>query len=416
MKREPDIPAPSVVASEALDGTWALPSPQNGSVGELQEQWRRQSNAVALSVLLHTLIVGAMYVLNLAVPPPAPPPIIVDVALVKGTPIALPEDFLGDAAPLPPGEMATPPSPEDIAGDAPPVPIPEDMVPVPVPVPEPVPVPTPPEPTPPTPPTPPAPTPPTPPVPPAPEPEVRPQPLPDDGAGPAIKPAPPKPPPPKPTPKPPPKVKPTPKPTPKPPTPKPAPREPAVERIPPVDKPPAPSAAELEQQRMDRIRLGIRPVPGKLAGIVGKAGISLPTRGSSSGSGSDATSIAARLGSSVRNSVVVSFAPGGAGGSGGAADGERSARYFDALEPYLRSQWRQPSRVGLPPGKPRVGIALTVLANGTVQEAHVTTPCGVAVMDASIEAMLRELRTVPAPSAYGITRPVLSVNAFFGVD
>ena len=408
--------------------------PVQGSVEDLQRQVRRETISVLLSTALHVLALGGMFAFALSSPsaPPPTPPVVMDLA--AGKIIPLPEGML--AGPLVPGagDMALPPPPDDVA--TPPAPTanmaaapaaPSESAPVPAPPPAEEP--------------PPAPPPPPEPAPevapeavaetpaPEPEPDVQPKPLPADTAGAPVKPPTPKPPTPKPVvAKTPPVTKPLPKVVPKPtskiiPKPFPPPRVLAKVPAPPAPKPL--SAAEVEQLRTERIRRGMTAtnVPNPLAAIAKQAAAT--SAAGMSTTATDANAMAERIGSGIRNQTVTVGLAGGGGsgagsrgsGNGGGAGGNspggaNSAGYFDILRTQLYQMWK-PNRGEDRGGRPRVIASLTVLADGTVREAHVSERSRSQTINASVEALLRGLRRLPAPSQFGFDQPSLTIQVVF---
>ena len=143
--------------------------------------------------------------------------------------------------------------------------------------------------------------------------------------------------------------------------------------------------------------------------------------------GTNAKTIGDKLGRGVRNETLGTISVGGGGrggagvgGSGGGnsgADGSPDGdRYGGALMAYLKRAWQQPSRAEVGGGNPTVVISLTIQSDGTVTGARITRGSQTNAMDASLNALIRNLQHVPAPSSYGKTASSVTVSVKFKLD
>lgn len=83
------------------------------------------------------------------------------------------------------------------------------------------------------------------------------------------------------------------------------------------------------------------------------------------------------------------------------------ASYYETIAAFLYQRWAQPGRAELGGRKPTVAVSLSLDAGGRVKSAAITRRSGIAPMDASVEALLAGLTTLPAPPNGAMT---LSVN------
>jgi len=83
------------------------------------------------------------------------------------------------------------------------------------------------------------------------------------------------------------------------------------------------------------------------------------------------------------------------------------ASYYETVASFLYQRWAQPGRAELGGRKPTVAVSLSLDASGRVKSASITRRSGIAPMDASVEALLAGLTTLPAPPNGAMT---LSVN------
>ena len=86
--------------------------------------------------------------------------------------------------------------------------------------------------------------------------------------------------------------------------------------------------------------------------------------------------------------------PGGGGGPRGIVSKEVN-EYYSKVEEFLKRRWDQPSVFG--GGRPKVLILFRVAADGRVISARIQERSGNAAMDSSVEKLLRDLKTLPAP-------------------
>ena len=85
--------------------------------------------------------------------------------------------------------------------------------------------------------------------------------------------------------------------------------------------------------------------------------------------------------------------PGGGGGPRGIVSKEVN-EYYSKVEEFLKRRWDQPSVFG---DRPKVLILFKVAADGRVISVRIEERSGNAAMDASVENLLRGLKTLPAP-------------------
>ena len=220
---------------------------------------------------------------------------------------------------------------------------------------------------------------PQPPEPPAPE-----QPAPEPPA--------PEPPAPDPTP-----VPPEPEPTPQPPPPDPAPKpepEPQPEPDPDAWKPR--SADEIRRTAKLEKSAPRRPVaPPKQTRV-------------------DAEALAERISRNVNN-VSVQIAPASRASTSHTSARDVSA-YFEAVSSILHRRWDQPSRAEVRGRRPTVTVSIRVTAGGSVTDAKIVSASGVSPMDRSVDAVLRSLSRLPAPTAHGIDESELEIRVVFELD
>jgi TonB family protein len=82
------------------------------------------------------------------------------------------------------------------------------------------------------------------------------------------------------------------------------------------------------------------------------------------------------------------------------------ASYYETIAAFLYQRWAQPGRAELGGRKPTVAVSLSLDAGGRVKSAAITRRSGIAPMDASVEALLASLTTLPAPPSGAKTRAV----------
>jgi TonB family protein len=91
-------------------------------------------------------------------------------------------------------------------------------------------------------------------------------------------------------------------------------------------------------------------------------------------------------------------------------------RYLETISAVLRNRWKQPAAAELGGRRPQTAVALEIAGDGHLRSARISKRSGVAAMDSSVEALLRGVRRLPPPSAYGIDAAVFSVSIAFEVD
>ncbi|MBQ9336043.1 MAG: TonB C-terminal domain-containing protein [Lentisphaeria bacterium] len=86
--------------------------------------------------------------------------------------------------------------------------------------------------------------------------------------------------------------------------------------------------------------------------------------------------------------------PGGGGGPKGIVSREISD-YYNQVETFLKRRWEQPQIYGS--ARPKVLVLFRVTSTGEISFKKIEKLSGVPAMDASVEALLADLRTLPAP-------------------
>lgn len=91
--------------------------------------------------------------------------------------------------------------------------------------------------------------------------------------------------------------------------------------------------------------------------------------------------------------------PGGGtnGGLGVQGNPNQDSEYYGRVGAFLKSHWQQPSRALLGNGKPTVNIRMKVDERGVIVSATIEKRSGFQVMDASVERLLAEVKTLPVP-------------------
>lgn len=114
---------------------------------------------------------------------------------------------------------------------------------------------------------------------------------------------------------------------------------------------------------------------------------------------------------------------GGSGGGTGAGRGEGSGPgsglgdpFFTAIGTALYEAWVPPSRDDVGGGNPTVGVRITLRFDGTITAFQLSRPSGNTAMNASVEALMRSLRRLPAPASFGFTERVKTIEVRFGLD
>lgn len=85
-------------------------------------------------------------------------------------------------------------------------------------------------------------------------------------------------------------------------------------------------------------------------------------------------------------------------------------RYPAIVRAHIFEQWRQPTRSEVSGNPLYVRVRVSIAADGTVTSATPLNASGNHAMDESVHAMLRTLRRLPAPSAYGMGSLTLDVT------
>lgn len=186
---------------------------------------------------------------------------------------------------------------------------------------------------------------------------------------------------------------------------------------PPADKvvkpsPKTPTAKEAEAQRLENMRK-------LLVKNTRKTTVKIPAI-----TGLDTRAITSTISSKISNgsvSISVSSARPGAGGDpnaapgGGPGGGGNQDRFIAGIRSILWKAWDQPSEMEVK-GKPVTAVAMTVRADGRITEARILKPSGSTVMDASVEKLFRELKTLPALATFGVTSREVTLQINFTLD
>ena len=183
--------------------------------------------------------------------------------------------------------------------------------------------------------------------------------------------------------------------------------------------PPKSAAQRLAEMRASLDKSHVKKNNGRLMAFnaIAKSG-SLTT---------DATAIGNGLSKGVRNESlgIISVGGGGKGGTGpggsgggdsigdGSPDGDR---YIGALMGYLKRAWQQPSRAEVGGGNPTAVVSLTIQSDGTVTVARLSRGSQANAMDASLNALIRNLKHVPAPAEFGKKSSSVTVAVKFKLD
>lgn len=176
----------------------------------------------------------------------------------------------------------------------------------------------------------------------------------------------------------------------------------------------APRKTETPDERSARIRKGLVKTPANRRPLPVPP-ISPPSVARRISAGDVETRIRSRV-----QNVQASMNTGGGGGVPGAgqpgAADARGDQFLAALSAALHDAWNQPSRAEVGRGNPKVGVSITLRSDGTVTAFQITRPSGHAAMDSSVERLLRELRKLPPPAAFGITGAVKTIEVAFELD
>jgi TonB family protein len=201
---------------------------------------------------------------------------------------------------------------------------------------------------------------------------------------------------------------------------------------------------ESQEERIERIRRGLRTVPA-----------AKPTTAKTSKTAAKsfrADSIADRLRSGISSGASGdgdggtpngtgngkgSGSGGGRGsgnrgdglGSGGTGNGRGSGNgdglgngsgpgdpFFTAIGTALYDAWTPPLRADVGRGNPTVGVRITLRSDGTLTAYQLTRPSGNSAMDGSVEALMRSLKRLPAPSSFGFKEAVKTFEVRFALD
>ena len=79
-----------------------------------------------------------------------------------------------------------------------------------------------------------------------------------------------------------------------------------------------------------------------------------------------------------------------------AAVNTRTSNYADTLASRLQGLWDQPTRAEVGGRKPSVTVRLIIRADGRILSKKLVRPSGIPAMDASVNRLLQNLKTVPA--------------------
>jgi hypothetical protein len=205
-------------------------------------------------------------------------------------------------------------------------------------------------------------------------------------------------------------------------------------------------AKETEQERLERIRQGARTVPASGAGAASGTGTGIGS--CTSAAPFNAAAIRDRLLSGVRGTGSGSGSGGGGGGrgtggggsghgtgsghgdgsggrghgtGGGQGDGSGPGSglgdpFYSAIGAALYDAWTPPSRTEVGYGTPTVGVRITLRFDGTITAYQLSRPSGNAIMNASVEALMRSLRRLPAPASFGFTERIKTIEVRFALD
>ncbi len=77
--------------------------------------------------------------------------------------------------------------------------------------------------------------------------------------------------------------------------------------------------------------------------------------------------------------------------------GTMKASYYDQVTLFLYDLWEQPSKAEVNNQKPSVTVHIAIDASGNVKSASIVKKSGMPAMDASVEALLAKIKTVPLP-------------------
>jgi TonB family protein len=202
------------------------------------------------------------------------------------------------------------------------------------------------------------------------------------------------------------------------------------------------TAKETQEERLERIRRSARRItpPPKtaatrnantaaadpktirdrlLSGVSSAAGSS----GSGGGRGAGAGSGSGGGGSGLGSGSGSGDGGGGSGhGSGGGTGDETGPGngpgdpFYTAIGAALHDAWEPPSRAEVGGGNPVVGVKITLRSDGTVTAFQISRASGCAPMNQSVEALLRSLRSLPAPASFGFREAVKVIEVRFTLE
>lgn len=87
--------------------------------------------------------------------------------------------------------------------------------------------------------------------------------------------------------------------------------------------------------------------------------------------------------------------PGGGGGPKGKLASSEISAYYSKVEAFLKRRWKQPKLFGS--DCPKVLIRFRVTSSGSVSFVKIEQLSGVPAMDASVQELIADIRTLPAP-------------------
>ena len=214
---------------------------------------------------------------------------------------------------------------------------------------------------------------------------------------------------------------------------------------------------ETEQERLERIRQGARPIstpgakaaPGAvtsaapisadairsrlLSGLRGTGGGADDGGGSGHGTGagtgpsggggrgSGAGTGPSGGGGHGTGAGTGTSGGGGHGTGGGHGDGSGPGSgigdpFYTAIGAALYAAWTPPSRADVGRGNPTVGVRITLRFDGTITAYQLSRPSGNTAMNTTVEALMRGLRRLPAPTSFGFTEQIKTIEVRFGLD
>jgi TonB family protein len=103
----------------------------------------------------------------------------------------------------------------------------------------------------------------------------------------------------------------------------------------------------------------------------------------------------------------------GEGDGDGDGGGGGQDPFLAAISEALREAWETPSRAEIGSGDRAVSVKITLRSDGRVTAFQVTRSSGNTALDQSVQMMLRQLRTLPAPAQYGSREAVRTIDIVF---